>query len=323
MRDATPKETAAGSSPLSSRPPRKIRDLSQGFLLERLEDYYQSRPPAAVVETDYSLWECAETGLQFAWPMRAGNVAFYEWVSSFKSYYPGIRWEYGEVAQAIKDTAHDAADFKVLDVGCGKGDFLRTLNFLPAPKKFALDLNEPAIRACREQGFPAFCGTIESAIAAGFLRGGEFAVVTSFHCLEHVDAPVEFVRELLRAVAPGGKLFLSTPYSPMTFESDWFDVLNHPPHHMTRWNLTSYQKLAELLNLKMRHFAPTVHPLKQALQLFRLKLYGPNRAISRAKLVTDLIRHAPRFLADWRRLQRRARQHENGGSDLILVELTR
>ena len=104
---------------------------------------------------------------------------------------------------------------------------------------------------------------METAIASGFLKPGEFPVVTSFHCLEHVSQPVEFVRELLRATARGGSLFLSTPYSPMSFETEWFDVMNHPPHHMTRWNLAAYRKLAEILGVKMRHFCPA-QPAAQA-----------------------------------------------------------
>ena len=310
------------SSPLSQLPPQKIRDLPRGFLLAQLADYFHAPPPDDIVETDYALWRCAETGLEFCAPPLPGNAAFYEWVSRFASYYPGFRWEYGEVTRMLKAEGAAAPGFKVLDVGCGKGDFLRALDFLPAPGKFALDLNEPAICACREQGFNAFCGTVETAIAAGFLKPGQFPVVTSFHCLEHVSRPVEFVHELLRATAPGGKLFISTPYSPMSFERDWFDVLNHPPHHMARWTLTAYRKLAEILGVKMRHFAPRNQPLKQALQAFRLQTYGPNVNVARAVLLGDLLRHAPKFLAGWHQMSRRARSHENGGADLILVEFT-
>jgi len=307
-------------SPLSQTPPEKVRDLSRDFLLGRLDDYFHAAPPPGIVESDYSLWRCKETGLEFCHPPLPGNEAFYGWISSFASYYPGFRWEYGEVAQRIKSGEVSAPAFKVLDVGCGKGDFLRALDFLTAEKRYALDLNEPAIRVCREQGFKAFCGTVETALAAGFLKPAEFSVVTSFHCLEHVSQPVEFVRDLLRVTAPGGRVFLSTPYSPMSFEGEWFDVMNHPPHHMMRWNLAAYRRLAEMLGVTLHHYAPPVRPLKQALQLFRLKNYGPNVHVSRAKLLKDLILQTPAFINVWRNMQQRAARHDLGGADLILLE---
>ena len=309
-------------SPLSQQPPQKIHDLPRDFLFTQLAGYFHAPPPVGIIEANYSLWRCIETGFEFCDPPLPGNAAFYEWVSGFASYYPGFRWEYGEVARMLKSGNFSTPDFKVLDVGCGKGDFLRALDFLPPQKKSALDVNKPAVRVCREQGFNAFCGTVETAIASGFLKPAEFPVVTSFHCLEHVSHPVEFVRELLRATASGGKLYLSTPYSPMSFERDWFDILNHPPHHMTRWNLMAYRRLAEILGVKMRHFAPSNRPLRQALQVFRLKHYGPNVSISRASLIKNLLRHTSQFFASWRQLCQRARHHEIGGADLILVEFT-
>lgn len=306
-------------SPLSSSPPEKVRDLPKAFILEQLEIYYAAKPRPEAVECDYSLWECAETGLQFAWPMLPGNACFYEWVSGFASYYPGIRWEYGEVCRLLETEKISAGkNFKLLDVGCGKGDFLQSLNSISSENKFALDLNEPAIEECRRQGFQAFCGTVDSALARGFLKAGEFSVVTAFHCLEHVDDPVAFVRSLVKIAAPGGRVFISTPYSPMSFEAGWFDVLNHPPHHMTRWNLRAYGRLAEMLGVKMRYFAAPSSALRRALNVFCLLHYGPNRFFGKARMLKDLCRHFPEFARHYRKqIQRKPVE-----ADLILVELT-
>ena len=302
--------------------PEKIRDLPLAFILAQLSEYFHAPAPKEIVETDYSLWRCVETGLEFCHPPLPGNAAFYRWVSSFDGYYQSERWEYGAVAALVEKENHAATGFKILDVGCGPGDFFSVMKFLPAEKKYALDLNEPAICLCRERGYPAFCGTVETAVAAGFLATGEFPVVTSFHCLEHVGDPVGFVRGLLRAVAPGGKLFISTPCSPMSFEDDWFDVQNHPPHHMTRWNPTAYRRLAEILGVTMRPLAPPASPFRQALQKLSLQLHGPNVFVPRSVLLKDLLRHAPSFLSHWRRRAARARRHELRGADLILVEFT-
>jgi 2-polyprenyl-3-methyl-5-hydroxy-6-metoxy-1,4-benzoquinol methylase len=307
-------------SPLSEQPPHKLRDLSGNFLLQQLEEYYGEKPPAAAVEGDYSLWKCSETGLEFAWPMRPGNACFYEWVSQFDSYYPGVRWEYGEVRRAV-ESANGAEIPRVLDVGCGKGDFLRGLVGVPAGNKYALDMNEPAVKACRELGFRSFCGTVETASKAGFLSKSQFPVVTAFHCLEHVDDPLKFVSSLLEVVAPGGRLFLSTPYSPMSFEADWFDVLNHPPHHMTRWNQKAYQKIADLLGAQMRWVAPRSSALRRTLNEFRLLRYGPNRRVAKPKLLADLLADFPNLV---RRFARQRQRGKGGGiaADVILAEFT-
>jgi 2-polyprenyl-3-methyl-5-hydroxy-6-metoxy-1,4-benzoquinol methylase len=52
---------------------------------------------------------------------------------------------------------------------------------------------------------------------------------------EHIAKPKEFVQEILSILHPLGNIYLSTPYSPMDFELEWYDVLNNPPHHMGRW----------------------------------------------------------------------------------------
>lgn len=308
-------------SPLSEKAPQKIRDLPRDFLLQHLEMYYGKKPPAEAVECDYSLWRCSETGLEFAWPLKPGNACFYEWISRFESYYPGVRWEYGEVRRVIESLG-GADKPKVLDVGCGKGDFLRGLDGVPVGSKYALDMNDPAVKTCRELGFQSFCGTVETATAAGFLIKEQFPVVTAFHCLEHVDDPLKFVSSLLGVVAPGGRLFLSTPYSPMSFEADWFDVLNHPPHHMTRWNKQAYEALADQVGAKMRWFTPRSSALKRTLNEFRLLRHGPNRPVPKSKLLADLLGDFPNVLRFYGRQRQRGRV-DGIAADVILVEFAK
>lgn len=309
-------------SPLSQQPPEKIRDLPAQFLRAQLGAYFQAAPPDELVETDYALWRCTETGLEFSWPLLPGNAQFYKWVSSFESYYPHARWEYAEVQRLLGPDLVSLSTFKVLDVGCGQGDFLRSFASVPADRKYALDLNEPAIQACRAQGFRACCGTLASAVAAGFVAPHEFPVVTAFHCLEHVGDPVAFVRELLGVTQPGGRVFLSTPYSPMAVEDNWFDVLNHPPHHMTRWNLNAYRKLADILGVTLRYFAPAPGIGGQARLAFRVKRFGPTVKLDKMQMLCAIAKNAPQYLAVWWRLYRRSRQHVLGGADSILIEFT-
>ncbi len=310
------------TSPLSQQPPEKIRDLPAPFLREQLASYFGATPPDGLVETDYSLWRCLETGLEFSWPLLPGNDDFYKWVSSFAGYYPQDRWEYAAVQRLLGPADVAQSAFKVLDVGCGQGDFLRGLAAVPPERKYALDLNARAILACRAQGFRVCCGTIASALASGFMVAQEFPVVTAFHCLEHVSDPVAFVRELLGVASPGGRVFLSTPYSPMLVESEWFDVLNHPPHHMTRWNLAAYRGLAKILGVEMRYYTPAPCVFLQVRIAFHVNKYGPLMHVPRLEVLGNMLKRAPQFAALWWRFVQRSRKHKLGGVDSILVEFT-
>ncbi len=317
-----PQEPKGIRSPLSDLTPKKICDLPQIALRHDLELQFGARPPAAVVETDYSLWQCVETGLQFAWPMLPGNAAFYQWVSSFSSYYPGLRWEYRKIRDILKTENRLAAGAKILDAGSGKGDFLKAFDLVRSEHKYALDLNEPAVETCRKQGFQAFCGTMKTALDQGVLKAGDFAVVTSFHCLEHVPEPVSFVRELLQVTAPGGRVFVSTPYSPMSTEENAYDILNLPPHHLTRWNLAAYQQLAKLLGAKMRYFVPSAGPFIRALKAFWVNHHGPNQPIDKTRLLADLTFHFPEISRLYRKHMDRQKANGGIGADVILVEFT-
>lgn len=311
-------ETVA--SPLSPLPPRSVRDLPAGLILAALRDYYGEEPPAGVCDTDYQLWECAETGLQFAEPRIQGTAEFYRWVGSFSSYYPGLRWDYTKVREV--SAGLPPVPGPLLDVGAGRGDFLAYFDLLPPERKLGLDLNPDAVRDCTGRGFGAFCGTVDDALAAGFVHPGACSIVTAFHVLEHVEDPVNFARALVGLTAPGGRVYISTPNSPMSFECRWFDVLNHPPHHLTRWNARAYTKLASLLGCRLRIFHPPESLLRDTFKLFHLQRHGA-APVGRARRLVEAALHPLAFLDCLAAQLRHRRQRPAPHSDIILVELTK
>lgn len=309
-------------SPFGGGATSKVRDLHAALITSELEKYYGVRPPDGIVKIDYSVWRCLETGLEFAQPMNPGSEEFYEWVSSFGYYYPSNRWEYQKVQELLQNYVDEKKDaFRLLDVGSGSGNFLSCVRGVKNASKYAVDTNKIAIDHCIKKGFRGFAGTVTDAAQAGFVRDGEFPVVTAFHCLEHVPDPTDFVRALLRAVNNTGHVFISTPYSPMSFEARWFDVLNYPPHHLTRWNLSAYRALAKTVNANMRYYVPRSTAIDRALRIFRLTQYGPNQAIPGRRQRLDLLRNLPEFSVDL--ATQLARRWQMGtSSDVILVELT-
>lgn len=110
---------------------------------------------------------------------------------------------------------------KVLDVGCGVGNFIAI-----DPKKIVgVDIDEKAIKICKERGFNATLDRKFSSSYCGLFDG--------VHCgatLEHVHNPVEFMKSLYAVLKPGGKLVLLTP-DILRWGFDFWGVAYHWEGH--------------------------------------------------------------------------------------------
>jgi O-antigen chain-terminating methyltransferase len=105
---------------------------------------------------------------------------------------------------------HHGETRPVLDVGCGRGEFLLALKEAGLPG-VGIDLNPAMVDTARAQGLDV---TLADAVA--HLRDrepGSLAAIASFHVIEHI--PFEGVLHLIeaakRALMPGGLLILETP----------------------------------------------------------------------------------------------------------------
>ena len=122
----------------------------------------------------------------------------------------GVRGINDDMADYIVRSCGPRAGAAVLDVGCGKGLFLRALG----RRRGDLVLHgvEPSRHARRfsERVVPG------ASIHEGLLTESPFAsrhfdLVTCVGVFEHVPDPVGFARDLAARVAPEGRLFLSVP----------------------------------------------------------------------------------------------------------------
>ncbi len=237
---------------------------------------------------DYELYRCPDSGLEYAWPLIPARQEFYNWCVRSGPYYPSHRWEWDKVIEL-------AAGASILDVGCGDGNFLAMARDAGLAGAVGLDFCSESVERCRAQGLKAYTDTVDGAVAAGRFPPNSFDFVVSFHCLEHIPDPLAFMVELKHAVKPGGAILVSTPYSPMSFEADYFDVMNHPPHHMGRWNEQAYQYLAEKIDLKVSIYSSDAGShLRRAVRTFRL--VSGLRGQSSRRLLTRMILRPLRFV---------------------------
>ncbi len=148
----------------------------------------------------------------------------------------------------------------VLDVGCGRGEWLEILGE-NGKVASGLDLNTCMVELCRERNLPV---TLANAI--DHLRGmpdGSCGAITAFHFIEHLPFPalVGFLRECRRVVQPGGVVIFETPnpYNVLVGSGYFYHDFTHqrplPP--------TSTRFLVEQLGFAKVEILP-LHPWDEA-----------------------------------------------------------
>lgn len=303
--------------PICGTPSNLVRDLPSDFLRDALGEYYLERMPDGVNIGSYQLLRCPRCDAGFCEPMTPGDATFYSWIAPKAGYYPQSRWEWGEVTNEIKKRGVRPAS--LLEVGCGSGSFLEGVLGDPAVRAVGLDTEAGSIAKCTEKGCEAYCEDISAFLSRN--PGRQFDFVVAFHCLEHVAEPMVFLRAMLSALKPGGSIFVSTPYSPMSFETGWFDPLNHPPHHMTRWNARAYQEAATQLGLDVRLRMPKAfNPLRRAKDAIILRKFGTRGAPSKLGILWALFGNPMLLLSEIRKQRSRERLGGFCAADVVLAE---
>ena len=155
-------------------------------------------------------FECARCGFRFYRPERNPNDQddLDEFEDAYRQYledHPADRANHRQVLGWMR--AHAAAlGSEALDIGCGSGKFVR---FLRANGADASGVEPSAPLFERYLSKEAcFRRTSAEALAA---EGKCFTAVTLLDVIEHVESPRAMLRAARDLLAPGGRLFLSTP----------------------------------------------------------------------------------------------------------------
>ena len=115
-----------------------------------------------------------------------------------------------EVYLPYFEAAKKTPKHPVLDVGCGRGEFLQLIKEHGIAGK-GLDLNESMVKRAQEQGLDVI-----QADAMQYLHdqpSGSVYAVTGFHLVEHIPfaALLRLMDECYRAIQPGGYAIFETP----------------------------------------------------------------------------------------------------------------
>lgn len=139
---------------------------------------------------------------------------------------------------------------KVLDFGCGTGDFLVAAcssNW----KTFGIEPNEKAALLTKSKGLCLAKSTTE-------FEDNFFDVVTLWHVLEHVPNIEELIIELKRIIKPTGTIIVAVPnfksFDAKYYGKYWaaYDV----PRHLWHFSKTAIHKLFAMNHLKVKEVKP-------------------------------------------------------------------
>jgi 2-polyprenyl-3-methyl-5-hydroxy-6-metoxy-1,4-benzoquinol methylase len=297
-----------------------VKELNYPFLLSELEKYYNEKIDLDLSLINYKVRRCESCYLEFASPMKGGSNEFYTWITNHKGYYPDHRWEWQEVVNQLQK--QDLNSASLLEVGCGSGKFLELCQ-KNGIKAVGLDTTMTSVQQCKDKGMEVYPSTLEEFICFSDAETHKFDYVVSFHCLEHVEDPKSLVKAMSSVLKPTGSIFVSTPYSPMSFETSWFDPLNYPPHHTTRWNTKSYSELAKQLDLKAEFIMPPASKLiDRVLSTLNYAWNSPANLLGRRAILLAALSKPHLTLIEIFRQLNREKLNNEVASDIVLVELT-
>jgi 2-polyprenyl-3-methyl-5-hydroxy-6-metoxy-1,4-benzoquinol methylase len=216
-------------------PARRLTDeWSQNLKIDILDEFGP--------HDDLRLYECRPTGLQFFLPLDvAGSARLYEQLEGYDWYYMSSKWEYD---QAVRDLASCR---RVLEIGCGDGAFVEQLQDASGARVEGIELNEKAVARAIAKGRAVRPQHVHQLAAE---EPESFDAVCSFQVLEHVPDPRPFLENAVRLIRPNGKLVLCVPNSESFLRHQW-NLLDMPPHHMTRWSRSAFESLQNLLPLRL------------------------------------------------------------------------
>ncbi len=194
------------------------------------------------------VYEDVETGYRFYYPFDlSGDDHFYRQLQQFDWYYMPWKWEHMKSATYVNE------NFKVLEIGCAKGDFLQKLKSEYKADVVGLELNQEALKEGISKELQIYPDPIQEHAQHNEYK---YDVVCAFQVLEHISNVSSFIQASIKCARKGGKIIFSVPNNHSFSKYDEKnDILNMPPHHMGLWNKKAFISLQDIFDIKLHEIA--------------------------------------------------------------------
>jgi SAM-dependent methyltransferase len=165
----------------------------------------------------------------------------------------------GSEAEVRADVAHYvrlAAEHQpVLDVGCGRGEFLAACRDASISAR-GVDTNERSVADLKARGFDVAMAAIPECF--GTYGDGSLGSILAMHVVEHlpVEALFALFREARRVLKPGGLLMIETPNAEsiaISASDFWRDPTHLAPRHVAALTVLAREHGFEIAEVRAIH----------------------------------------------------------------------
>lgn len=240
-----PRETTHQNPSIEGFSGIKVLDLKDHFLTKE----------------DFSIYKDSNTGVHYTFPQPLKDLSRYYESENYISHTDGKKTLFEKIYQIakvynlnqklnlIRSTTNGK---KILDYGCGAGDFLQhmqkngydVLGMEPNEKAFEISqskIGKDNVVNCELKDI-----------------NQKFDIITMWHVLEHIPNLNEILSELKKHLTPNGTLIIAVPnhlsYDATYYGNVWaaYDV----PRHLWHFNPQSIQSLIKKFGMKIENVSP-------------------------------------------------------------------
>jgi SAM-dependent methyltransferase len=185
------------------------------------------------------LFLCDQCQLKFFAPPWIGDESFYEQLQKYEFYYLSDKEEYDIAKKYVQPEDH------VLEIGSGRGAFKSKLD---CTSYVGLEFSTSAIAEARRNNIEI----LKESISDHARRNPKkYDVVCSFQVLEHVNDVSDFLGSAISCLKPKGRLIISVPNENSFMGREVNNVLNMPPHHVTRWSIACLRGIPRFFQVSL------------------------------------------------------------------------
>lgn len=194
-----------------------------------------------VTHGTYTYYKCASCGTSQVLPQPSETelTAYYhqfhlsaEAGGVYAEFEDRVQADFADKCKYVeKHTTDDRKPLKLLDVGCGKGFFVKQA-LSQGLEAEGIDVSASAIDYARKQlRIRARQGCVETFQHSN--KENVFDVITFWATIEHIPNPLASLKAIHKLLKPGGHLFLDTGLGDLFWErflaghSQWYDAPQH------------------------------------------------------------------------------------------------